>query len=146
MAFRYCRRWNKCFIINPLNENWLLVRILFQHDHLWVRNFRKYDTGDYSDIPALHVNGREVLQIDPISYRLIAEFDSMAEAERKTGVSSKQIIKSCRRDHVTSGGFIWCYKNDPDAFVPVEKKFVESKGFLLINIQWTGNISALIQA
>ncbi len=24
----------------------------------------------------------------------------------------------------------------------LQKKFVESKGFLLINIQWTGNISA----
>ena len=82
----------------------------------------KYDTGDHSDIPALHVNGREVLQIDPVSYKLIAEFDSMAEAERKTGVSSKQIIKSCKRDHVTAGGFIWRYKDDPDAFIPVAKK------------------------
>ena len=82
----------------------------------------RYDTGDHSDISALRINGREVFQIDPLSYELIAEFNSMAEAERKTGVSCKQIIKCCKRNHLTAGGYVWRYKDDPEAFVPVAKK------------------------
>lgn len=93
----------------------------------------KYDTGDYSDISALHVNGRPVLQIDPKSFTLIAEYHSMADAERETGISNKQIIKSCKRQHITSGGFIWRYKDDPDAFVPVKRKKEQDRFRIPVN-------------
>ena len=82
----------------------------------------RYDVGDYSDISPLQFSGRPVLQINPEDYTLIAEYCSMGDAERATGINRKQIFKSCKRIHITSGGFIWRYKDDPNAFVPVEKK------------------------
>ena len=82
----------------------------------------RYDEGNYDDITPLHINGRSVLQIDPKTYQLIDVYWSMADAERATGVNRLQIFKSCRREHITAGGFIWRYRDDPDAFAPVEKK------------------------
>ena len=82
----------------------------------------RYDKGDYSDIAPLQPNGKPVIQINPENYAFIAEYSSMGDAERKTGINRKQIFKSCKGLHITSGGYIWRYKDDPNAFVPVEKR------------------------
>lgn len=93
----------------------------------------RYDSGDYFDIIAIPVNGRPVLQIDPNTYTLIGEYYSLAEAERKTGISKKQIFKSCKRLHNTSGGYVWRYKDDAEAFVPIEKSRATIKNRIPIN-------------
>lgn len=41
--------------------------------------------------------------------RLVAEFKSVAEASRKTGLSKTCIARVCRREREKSGGFIWRY-------------------------------------
>lgn len=72
----------------------------------------KYNEGSYEDIEPIQVNGRAVLQLNPDTCELIATYSSMAEAERITGIKSKQIYKACTGIHKTSGGYIWRYKND----------------------------------
>ena len=43
----------------------------------------------------------------------VAEFESTREAERRTGVDHKRIIKCCKgkKHYKTAGGFVWKYKN-----------------------------------
>lgn len=74
----------------------------------------KYDNGDHSNIEPLQNRGtqRLVQQIDSISFDVIAEYDSLIDAERQTGVSSKQIYKVCHGLRKTSGGYIWKYKEN----------------------------------
>lgn len=87
--------------------------------YLW-----KYDDGDYSDIEPVSGNKRfrEILQISVDDMKKVAQYESIAEAERATGISSKQIVKACRYQHRTAGGFIWRYSDDENAFVREEKK------------------------
>ncbi|WP_258226571.1 NUMOD1 domain-containing DNA-binding protein [Aestuariibaculum sp. M13] len=40
----------------------------------------------------------------------LAEFQSVAEASKKTGVSKTCIARCCRGERPHSGGFIWKYK------------------------------------
>lgn len=40
----------------------------------------------------------------------IAEYNSLAEAERITGVAYPNIYKVCRGKRKTAGGYIWCYE------------------------------------
>ena len=82
----------------------------------------RYNDGNYADIEPAQSNGRNIMQINPHTYELIAEYVSMAEAERKTGIKRNQINKTCKRLHRTAGGYVWRYKDDPDAFVPEQPK------------------------
>ena len=72
----------------------------------------RYDKGDHSDIEPLQNKGtrRCVLQINSTSFEVIGEYESLRDAERKTGISSKQIHKVCNGLRKTSGGYIWKYK------------------------------------
>lgn len=44
--------------------------------------------------------------------QLLATFDSIKEASRKTGANDRQISCVCKGKRKTSGGFIWKYAND----------------------------------
>lgn len=55
--------------------------------------------------------GREVVQLD-YAGNIIGTFPSIAEASRKSGLGYGGISKSCHGDQITSGGFIWKYKED----------------------------------
>ena len=73
--------------------------------YLW-----KYDDGDYSDIEPLQTNGKAVMQIDPVTGLIVNRFSSMADAQRETGISNKQIWKCCNGQRATTGGYIWRYE------------------------------------
>lgn len=51
-----------------------------------------------------------VLQLDKISNEIIAEFPSIAEATRATGIASPTICNVCKGKGKTAGGFKWKYK------------------------------------
>lgn len=51
---------------------------------------------------------KEVTQ-SSIDCKLVAQFISVAEASRKTGISKTSIAKCCRGERKSSGGFIWKY-------------------------------------
>ena len=53
---------------------------------------------------------KAVIQCD-LSGNEIQEFDSLSEAERKTGVKNSSISYCCRRKNYTAGGFTWKYKS-----------------------------------
>lgn len=53
-----------------------------------------------------------ILQIDKTTNEVIAEYPSMAEASRITGVSISGICQVCKGIRNKSGGFIWKYKNE----------------------------------
>ncbi len=47
----------------------------------------------------------------------IAEFNSIREAAKFTGIMPGDITSVCRKRQITAGGFIWEYKNDPTGSV-----------------------------
>lgn len=51
---------------------------------------------------------KRVIQLD-MNFNLIAEFNSVAEASRKTGISKTCISRVCRNERRNSGGYIWKY-------------------------------------
>jgi hypothetical protein len=53
---------------------------------------------------------KEVLQID-IEGNLVAQFKSVAEASRQTGISKSPITKTCREEQDQAGGYYWNYSN-----------------------------------
>ena len=72
----------------------------------------RYSNEKVGDIEPYEAQGKKVIKIDPITSEFLAEYSSLKNAERSTGISSKQIWKSCNRQHITAGGFIWRYKDD----------------------------------
>ena len=73
----------------------------------------KYDNGDHSDVVPIETNKkfRKVIQIDSETNEVLSQYESLAEAERQTGISIKQICKACRGLHKTAGGYKWRYGN-----------------------------------
>lgn len=71
----------------------------------------KYKIGDEipQSINATTQKLRRVVQCDKDG-NFIAEFDSIAEAEKQTGVIHSSIISCCKGKYKQAGGFIWHYK------------------------------------
>ncbi len=58
-----------------------------------------------------HNKSKAVFKIDRITGKFLAEYGSMHEAERQTGIKYQNINLCCKGKRKTSGGFIWKYKN-----------------------------------
>lgn len=58
-------------------------------------------------------NGKAVVQLD-LSYQIVAEYPTICQASKTTGINDSQIIRCCKRKpkHKTAGGFRWMYKED----------------------------------
>lgn len=54
-------------------------------------------------------NSKKCIQINVITNKVIAEFKSMAEAERNTKISATSISAVCRNKRKTAGGCKWKY-------------------------------------
>lgn len=54
---------------------------------------------------------KSVLQLDK-QLNLINKFSSISEAERQTGIPNTNIVKCCKEERKTAGGFIWKYENN----------------------------------
>lgn len=54
------------------------------------------------------IKGKAVAQYD-MDGNKIAEYESMREAERQTGIHAGNISRACLKDHYTTGGFKWKY-------------------------------------
>jgi hypothetical protein len=52
-----------------------------------------------------------VLKIDRYTGKILEEFPSIREAEKKTGVANQSISKCCKGKLKSAGGFAWRYKN-----------------------------------
>jgi len=52
-----------------------------------------------------------VLQLD-LTENIIAEFNSLTEAEKITGIAHQNISKCCKGQLNTTGGYKWRYKNE----------------------------------
>nr|QBK85444.1 MAG: uncharacterized protein LCMAC101_00310 [Marseillevirus LCMAC101] len=63
---------------------------------------------------------RPVVQMD-LEGKEIAEYESVAEASRQTGIDSRYIIGVCRRVAMKSHGFRWRYKDDENWEMPVRR-------------------------
>lgn len=71
----------------------------------------KFDTGNHHDIaPIEYKNHKSILQIDVKTNRIIEEFSSISEAERKTKYSKHYIRKVCSGELKDYKGFKWSYK------------------------------------
>ena len=68
--------------------------------------------------------GRAVVQIDPRSNKVVAEYHSVSSAAMKIGVGNTAISRVCRGKRLISGGYIWAYKDsyDPLTFQPPARK------------------------
>ena len=70
---------------------------------------KKYQNGEYN--VAFTFGAKAVEQYD-LEGNFINEFESAAEAHRKTGVSEAGIALTARGKQRTSGGYVWKYKKN----------------------------------
>jgi hypothetical protein len=63
---------------------------------------------------------RPVVQMD-MNGKEISEYESVADAEKNTGIDSRYIIRVCRKQTMQTHGFRWRYKDDKDWEVPVKR-------------------------
>ena len=78
-----------------------------------INNYNGYHWSFSHTIPfklPLDKRRKEVLQID-IGGNLVAQFKSVAEASRQTGISKSPIAKTCRGEQKQTGGYYWNYNN-----------------------------------
>lgn len=66
-----------------------------------------------SPIPESYSVKRTVYQIDPSTKEIIGTFDSLQDAENKTGVPKQSISNVCNQLNIMMGGFYWMYKDKP---------------------------------
>lgn len=52
---------------------------------------------------------RRVVQIDVVTKQIVNTFDSIREAERKTGIKSSYIVNICKGKFYQAFGYHWCY-------------------------------------
>lgn len=64
-------------------------------------------------VPESYSVKRTVYQIDPNTKETIGVFESLQDAENKTGVSRQSISDVCNQRNVMMGGFYWMYKDKP---------------------------------
>lgn len=72
----------------------------------------------------LEINQKKVCQFD-LDGNLIAEFESINKASEITGAS--KIVSCCTKQRLTSGGYIWRYKNEPISSEELEKIKTDTK-------------------
>lgn len=70
--------------------------------------------------------GRQVNQYD-LKGNYITTFDTLMDAERKTGISQKNIFTVVSHKSYTAGGFQWKYIDDPFEIKDVSKKTKKQK-------------------
>lgn len=58
---------------------------------------------------ALHHTSMAVIQISK-NNEFIAEFGSIREAKRKTGIHNSNIARACKNNNMTAGGYKWKFK------------------------------------
>jgi group I intron endonuclease len=78
-----------------------------------INNYNGYHWSFSLTIPfksLLDKRRKEVLQID-VGGNLVAQFKSVAEASRQTGISKSPIAKTCRGEQKQTGGYYWNYNN-----------------------------------
>ena len=78
-----------------------------------INNYNGYHWSFSITIPfksLLDKRRKEVLQID-VGGNLVAQFKSVAEASRQTGISKSPIAKTCRGEQKQTGGYYWNYNN-----------------------------------
>ena len=63
---------------------------------------------------------RKVCQIDQ-EENVVARFESITEAAKKTGIDSRLICNVCKGKRRTTGGFFWCYENEETWIRPTHK-------------------------
>ena len=89
------------------------------NDLEWVthsENIKRSFTRDGRKHPMLGKFGKDnpksipILKIDKITRKVLAEYNSMIEAKRITGIADSDICNCCKRKAKTAGGFIWRYK------------------------------------
>ena len=55
---------------------------------------------------------KPVRQIDMLTNNTIQSFESLHEAERKTGIKRQSISGCCHGKHKYAGGYYWSFVND----------------------------------
>lgn len=95
---------------------------------------------DYKRI-SINANKKEILQIN-MEGNIVAEYDSISEAERVTGFLVSNISACCSGVSKSSNGFIWMYKNDYENNQIDIKDIIEStkpktfkKGVVCVNLK-----------
>lgn len=80
---------------------------------------------------SIEVNSVAVCQYD-LQMNFIAEYKSAREAERKTGIDSRNICAVCKYRAHTAGGYIWLYKND-SYDIDIQKELEKRKKDMKLN-------------
>lgn len=74
---------------------------------VWKGSYWSYSLNN-AFIPAIDSRKKKVFQYS-LNGEILAQYNSVAEASRETGISKTCISRCCRNEREQSGGFIWNY-------------------------------------
>lgn len=113
--------WDKNYSIQEIAKE-------LNHDRSVIRgilkNYENYSIDESNRRgDSIQANNRfkKVLQYD-LNGKYLNSFKNMKDAERSTGVSSKNIFEAIRHLSQTAGGFQWRYEDDADIPIDISKK------------------------
>lgn len=101
-----------------LNSDWVrrnkeAIKKAMQHDDvrkkISLAQKRNWKNPEYVSKQMKNRRTKKVLQYDT-NMEFIAEYNSISEAKRNTGVDASSIIRCCNSRATTAGGYIWKYK------------------------------------
>ena len=71
-----------------------------------------YENNKHARDTCLNVHHTQPIYQCDLEGNVLKEFSSIKEAESATGISNKHISSVCRGKRMTTGGYIWKYKNE----------------------------------
>ena len=86
-----------------------------ERERYWIKYYDAYAHGynmSQGGSGSTSVRWKKVYQIELKTLKIIAEFDSVAQAARSCKEFASNIIKCCKRKQITARGYYWCYVID----------------------------------
>ena len=104
--------WDEGFGVKQISEKVNYNRNTVSNILSGYKNYSIQESNRRAHINTGKVFSKPVLQLDKITEEIIAEYDSLAQAERETGINHANISMVCNKKsgHYTAGGYKWKWK------------------------------------
>ena len=107
-----------------------------QRQQYWIKFYNSYGQDGYNATPGGDCGSclkKEVVQIDPNTFKIINIFSSTREAARSLNKENSHISDACNKKRKTAYGFLWAFKNEIEENNDLKQYFNIKPRILQIN-------------